>query len=246
MLFDDDTYHTATWEHNYLVDTKLDGEDSPNVGKAQEKVRSLLEMTGRAPSETDVLDVGCGNGRNGVFLTELGYSCTCADASEEAIRRARQRCDEADAQIRLLYGSSLTLDQLVPAASFDVVLDAYCFHVFVIDRQRAQHLENLHRVLRPGGWVVLLAAHEADASQEPVGSFEEFCQKWDTKPEGIPAGRFVDGEWETVEEERIYLLARPQSLEGYCKEFEEAGFEVVFKEQFGEPSKAAFVLRKAC
>jgi len=244
MRFDDDNYHKGAWEHNYLVEERLGGEEPSNAEKGLRKIGSLLEMTGAIPSETDLLDVGCGNGRNGIYLADLGYSYTGIDSSAEAIRRAKERQEETGATAEFLVGSTLDLGRYFPQASFNVVLDAYCFHIFVIDRHREEHLQNVRRVLRPSGFLVLLGGHDEDAHQEHIDSFEEFCRVWNTKAEGIPAGRFTDGEWETVEEEKFYLLGRWQSMAGYCKEFTNAKFEVKYKEQFGKPSKAAFVLRK--
>jgi len=138
----------------------------------------------------------------------------------------------------------LGLRQFFTQSSYDVVLDAYTFHVFVTDRDRQQHLHNVHWVLRPGGYVIVLGAHDEDAPQGHVESFDQFCRLCHVEPKGVPAGRFAGGKWETAEHERFFLLARPQSMAGYCAEFADAGFDVIHKELFGEPGHAAFVLRK--
>ncbi len=102
--------------------------------------------------DTTVLDAGCGNGRNLLWLNEHfrvhghGY-----DISEEAIKQAQAVADKQQ------WGSKLTftvrsLDQLIPLEneSVDLVVDAMSSH-FLRNTERARFISEVGRVLKPQG-----------------------------------------------------------------------------------------------
>jgi SAM-dependent methyltransferase len=72
------------------------------------------------------LDAGCGNGRNSVFLAELGYMVYAVDFQPAALALAEQniRHSEFQDRVRVLEASLLKpLPSAVP--QFDLVLDSY-------------------------------------------------------------------------------------------------------------------------
>ncbi|HEX3232895.1 MAG TPA: class I SAM-dependent methyltransferase [Gemmatimonadales bacterium] len=98
---------------------------------------------------TRVLDVGCGTG---VLLGRLvGRSpfreVTGVDLSPGMVAQARRRLP---ASVRLLVGDAEALP--FAAASFDVVVSASSFHYWTAP---TRGLDELRRVLRPGGHLVI-------------------------------------------------------------------------------------------
>jgi SAM-dependent methyltransferase len=96
-----------------------------------------------------LLDVGCGTG---LLLARLiGRSpfreLTGVDLSPGMVARARGRLP---ASVRLLVGDAETLP--FPAGSFDVIVSVSSFHYWP---SPARGLEELRRVLRPGGHLIL-------------------------------------------------------------------------------------------
>jgi SAM-dependent methyltransferase len=53
------------------------------------------------------LDLGCGNGRNTIFLASQDFSIDAVDSSQTAIDRARKRAVEAGNSMKLLKGFGL-------------------------------------------------------------------------------------------------------------------------------------------
>jgi SAM-dependent methyltransferase len=100
----------------------------------------MVERTGLGPGKT-VVDVGAGTGK----LTRLLVSSGARVIAVEPIAEMRAKIDGAE----VLDGTAETLP--LPDASADVITVAQAFHWF--DHERA--LPELHRVLRPGGALVL-------------------------------------------------------------------------------------------
>jgi SAM-dependent methyltransferase len=92
-----------------------------------------------------LLEIGCGAGKQLKQMQELGWQATGVDADPEVARMARaQGLDVAEGQI---------YDQDYPDGSFDAVLLNHVIeHVYDLKR----FMPELHRVLRPGGRLVML------------------------------------------------------------------------------------------
>jgi len=92
-----------------------------------------------------ILDAGCGTGMNLVHFGRAGHTTFGFDFAVEAIAKARRR------GLRKIARASVT-DIPYPSEVFDLV---YSFEVIdeVADVDRA--LSELHRVLKPGGYLLL-------------------------------------------------------------------------------------------
>ncbi len=78
---------------------------------------SLLPERGRA------LDLACGGGRHSVFLAQHGLSVTGVDASDEALRQARELARQKNVRVDFVQAD---LERFaLPRATFDVVA---CFY----------------------------------------------------------------------------------------------------------------------
>lgn len=114
---------------------------------------------GLIPSGGTVLDVGCGAGRETIFLAQCGFRAIGVDSSREALKIARRRSDAAVIAVDWRLGD--VLDLPVDDASVDFVTDRGCFHV--IDRDaRELFATEIDRVLRPGGALLLRGAARDD------------------------------------------------------------------------------------
>ncbi|MFT5036909.1 MAG: SAM-dependent methyltransferase [Candidatus Azotimanducaceae bacterium] len=105
--------------------------------------KELLNPTG------SVLDMGCGNGRNLVYLAEtFGMHGHGYDISGSAIKQAVA----ASSQYNLEYTArSMAGDVDLSDESQTLVLDMMSSH-FLSKAERAHMREEVHRVLKPGGW----------------------------------------------------------------------------------------------
>ena len=95
------------------------------------------------------VDLGCGHGRNAVFLANHGFSVEAVDYSQAAIEWARERVKETGAQVLLRHQSVFDLD--LEAGSGDLVYDSGCFH-HLPPHRRQQYVELVVDALKPGNW----------------------------------------------------------------------------------------------
>ena len=95
------------------------------------------------------VDLGCGNGRNAIFLARRGFVVEGVDYSQKAIDWAGERAREAGVAVRLRCQSVFALEY--EAGSCDLVYDSGCFHHIPPHRRRT-YVELVTEALRPGGW----------------------------------------------------------------------------------------------
>jgi SAM-dependent methyltransferase len=96
----------------------------------------------------DVLEVGCGDGRNAIALARRGARCVGLDPSPQRLEQARHLMSAAGVSFPLVLGDPQDLARLADA-SFDVAFSAFSAAGYVADLPRL--LREMARVLRPGG-----------------------------------------------------------------------------------------------
>lgn len=102
----------------------------------------------------DVLEAGCGIATDGMQFARAGARYTGMDFSPSALSLARRRFDMAGADARLERGSIAELP--FPDDSFDLVYSNGVIH-HLPETQRV--VDELHRVLRPGGTAIVMVYH---------------------------------------------------------------------------------------
>lgn len=95
-----------------------------------------------------VLDLGCGNGRNSIFLAKFGFTVEGVDYSGTAIEWAAQHAREAGVELRLHHAS--VFDLQLTAGSYDLIYDSGCFH-HMPPHRRLSYVELVVDALKPGG-----------------------------------------------------------------------------------------------
>jgi SAM-dependent methyltransferase len=119
-------------------------------------IRWLIREYGKAYLNVtnQVLDLGCGNGRNLEWLSkEFGVRGTGYDISTEAIKTAREHAQAK--RLPLTYvPRSIAGDIDLPDESQSLVLDMMTSH-FLSQAERTHLVKEIYRVLKPGGFLFL-------------------------------------------------------------------------------------------
>ena len=109
-------------------------------------------LKGRLKPGMRVLDAGCGSGRNLVYLLRSGYEVYGIDESEDAIRQVRQLASTLAPQLSPNNFRTEPVEQLSFAdESVDVVVSSAVLHFARSEEHWQAMLEEMWRVLRPGG-----------------------------------------------------------------------------------------------
>lgn len=102
-----------------------------------------------AKPQDSILDVGCGNGRLYQMFDDLSISYTGVDQSEELVQIAQEKFSQAQFLV-----SGMT-ELPFPDASFDLVYCIAAFHHLPTVEHRQKALQEIHRVLKPGGKLLM-------------------------------------------------------------------------------------------
>jgi Methyltransferase domain len=120
---------------------------------------ALLELVAReedgyGPPYGSALDLGTGSAVWGVELAKRGWEVTGIDIVEKAVRRARQRIDEAGVEMRLVQGDATALREARVGSGFRLVLDTGTFHGLT-GTQREAMAREVSAVAAPDATVIL-------------------------------------------------------------------------------------------
>ncbi|MDJ1133641.1 class I SAM-dependent methyltransferase [Streptomyces iconiensis] len=151
----------------------------------------VAEVAGLAPGR--VLDVGCGEGADAVWLARGGWDVTALEVSGVALERAAGHARDAGLTVHWVH-AALT-EAALPPASFDLVSAQYPALLRTPD---AAAERALLAAVAPGG--VLLLVHHAgmDTQQAQEGDFDPADYVWPSM-----VAELLDDDWEVeVDEER--------------------------------------------
>jgi len=173
----------ANWDQRYTERERL--------WSGQPNGALVTEVDGLTPGR--VLDVGCGEGADAVWLARGGWDVTALEVSGVALERAAGHARDAGVAVRWVH-AGLAEARLAPA-SFDLVSAQYPALLRTPD---AAAERALLAAVAPGG--VLLLVHHAGMETQPPddGGFDPADYVW---PSMIAAR--LDDDWEVeLNEER--------------------------------------------
>lgn len=163
------------------------------------EVIGILRDEAGLTAESIVADVGSGTGILSELFLRNGNAVACVEPNDD-MRHAAEKRLRGYPEFQSVAGSAEATT--LPTASVDLVVAGQAFHWF--DRPRAR--QEFARILRPGGWVVLLWNSRRTDSTPFLKDYEALLEQYGTDYRQVQhqnvtpdvlAGWFADGEYQT-------------------------------------------------
>lgn len=139
------------------------------------------------------LDLGCGNGRNAIYLARNDWKVTGVELIGHAVRRARRAVAQAGVGVDVVQGDASRLSDCGVGGGFDLVVDACCYHAIAVERRDAYAAE-VTKAAAPGAllFMVAFAEQNTPGMNVTVDDLRSRFRGWeilDAAP--VPAGELV-------------------------------------------------------
>ena len=130
-------------------------------------------MKGRHDNCKNVLDAGCGNGRNLVYFLRNGYEVFGVDPQPNAVETVRELSaalapDNPQENFIVCQAENLPFTD----ATFDLVISSAVLHFAKDEKHFNSMLQSMFRVLKPGGYFFARLASDIGIEQlvKPLGN----------------------------------------------------------------------------
>lgn len=107
-------------------------------------------------TESDICEIGCGEGRDALYLSEKGFNITAIDASESAIVKCKEIAAKKDMKVNWIVADALFLDRYLKK-KYKWVYSIAALHMLVNDEDRHMFLDSIYKILEPGGKALLVS-----------------------------------------------------------------------------------------
>ena len=105
--------------------------------------RDLEAFLDRLPVRANILELGCGSGRDAARMVERGFDVDATDGVAAMVRKANERFD--------LGARVMRFDELDAVGRYDAVWAHACL-LHVARAHLPDIISRIHRALRPDGW----------------------------------------------------------------------------------------------
>ena len=126
--------------------------------KAHSEVLEAVQSGHIKPGRT--LDLGCGHGRNALYLASLGHEVTAVDINNEATQRIQMIADEESYNVRAGY-YDINVSALPESETFDFILSTVVF-MFLDPNQIPAIIQNMQERTAIGGYNLIVCAMDTE------------------------------------------------------------------------------------
>ena len=137
---------------------------SPEYVFGDQPCEWLIMNQHRLPQSGQALALGDGEGRNGVFLAELGLEVTSVDLSEDGLSKARELAEKRGVSIQTVQADLEHYE--IDTESQDLIVSIYCH---LPDAIRKFVHSRAEKALKPGGLFILEAFHHSQLKYQSGG-----------------------------------------------------------------------------
>lgn len=131
--------------------------------EATVELKDILKKYG-ANAQSKILEIGCGEGQNALFLQENGFDICATDVSKEAIKWCKKHAEAR----KLLPDKFFVLDVLDNKfeEKFDFILAISTIHMLVLDDDRRAFFDFIFNHLHEGGIAIVTSMGDGDQTKD--------------------------------------------------------------------------------
>ncbi|MDD5681123.1 MAG: class I SAM-dependent methyltransferase, partial [Candidatus Omnitrophica bacterium] len=136
----------------------------------------FIEIEINRDKSSKIIDIGCGTGRHAIELTKRGYNVTGVDLSENQIKRAREKAQEAGVTIDFQIQDARNLSF---AGEFDlaIMLCEGGFSLMETDEMNFEILKNATKALKDKGKLIFTTLNGLFPLFHSVNEFYKSAEK---------------------------------------------------------------------
>jgi len=142
------------WEREYRNPKLVTKDDKPQADVLR-FLKFLKKVEKYQVEDKNILDLGCGTGRNSNYLAKEGGNVIGIDISKTALLIAKERAEELGLRVGYRLGD-IGENYDIKDESIDIILDVTSSNS-LDDEGRENYLREMSRVLRKGGFVFVRA-----------------------------------------------------------------------------------------
>ena len=143
-------------------------------------------------ADKKVLDIGCGEGKDAVYVAQKGYSVTGFDLAENVIRKTIKLAEDRGVKVTAYVDD---INTFTPDGQYDIIYSTGTVQ-YLFDENKKAFFEKLEKMTRPGGIVFINVFVEK--------SFLELPPDWDIEEKMWKSGElftyFADWKVEKIDE----------------------------------------------
>ncbi len=124
---------------------------------SQNPTPELLEWVkhNNIPESEEICEIGCGEGRDSIYLASMGYAITAIDASPSTIEKCKQLSNAKGIEVNWIVGDATEL-KVELNQRFKWAYSIGTLHMLVEAEDRQQLIKQMLNLLLPGGKALIL------------------------------------------------------------------------------------------
>lgn len=175
------SHQGSVWEREYRNPKLVTKDDKPQADILR-FLKFLKKEEKYATNDKNILDLGCGTGRNSNYLAELGNNVIGIEISKTAVNIAKERAIECGVKVDYRLGD-IGENYEIKNESIDIVFDVTSSNS-LDEKGRQKYLDETSRVLKNGGYFFVRAlCKDGDQNaktllkESPGGEYDTYFMK---------------------------------------------------------------------